>query len=353
MLSKPATDLRLVDVDDPTWAWKVIAGSPEHMDAVSPVEGAAFNFNDPPAFQRFVRQDSIQPRNGITAPSATPVPVAIDATQTARPAVLEPMPTDIRYQNFASAPRAPSHNQAFLEEALAAVRSEHPPAQQPFLNFSAETTAVEPQQTNAQEVGFDFYFPDTPDGPWVEVDSPIPQSEVPPQRSLQPRRSRVDAGHIGFLMFILEQLEEYERHPDVGNDIVLAQRIAQANSLSREEFDALRNKAKARIDALAEQVHSSSASASHGHVNTTIDTPIPPNEPFAVAVERTLRCDLQSPQSVVPIPGQGPLSLDASVSALFSPHHPWEDSESPRWDPPSPDPTARTFFPEIDLLAVP
>ncbi|KAF2821321.1 hypothetical protein CC86DRAFT_458998 [Ophiobolus disseminans] len=345
-------------VDDATWRWKVPTSNSTTQHIESGPQAAThydFDFNDPSSFQHISPQVSNQthPEFSTVGRADTTAPTSNHPFRIGRSTVLEPMPTEFLYQTFPSAASALNTPQSFLEEGLVAARNEPPLSQFRFLGHNIDLIAAETGATNDQDDGLEFFFDEPADEVQMDVEADMLQLELPPTVGARPRldRSRTNAGHLATLIFLVEQMEELEQHPDEENNMAMAQQIARANSLSREDIDALINRAKARIDALAEQIHPGSPCGIQQHIGTTVDSSIVPHVSFVDAVEAALRSDAQSPQPALPQQGQNPLSLDTSVSALSAAPL-WEDSLSPLWNSLSPDPTARTFFPELDLTAI-
>ncbi|KAH8704641.1 hypothetical protein GQ44DRAFT_763951 [Phaeosphaeriaceae sp. PMI808] len=173
---------------------------------------------------------------------------------------------------------------------------------------------------------------------------PTPIANLPQGAGVHPQteENRFDVFETAALLL----LHEYLERPSTSGHII--QLIARATVLTPEQLDVLSQGVKAGVDAIVEQGPSNVATIDSGN----------PTIPSVIAGR--LNASFQTPASLddsntilcaAPNRGRELLSPDLLTPDVFN-FISWDHHESVRLNPLSPDPTARTFFPELELSAV-
>lgn len=314
------------------------------MEVIAESEFSDFNFNDPPT-------NTAQPRDDLAMLSresiAFDMPTLDDdgAAQLAREAIFEPIQSGLQSQDFMMDAQVRSNDQAFLDDVSGAIR--HEPrltsdtlSESHELSYNAGGTAAETLDFGDNSDVFDIYFNDTMNDPSL-VQPESTNLDAEPQRiaGAQPQYAdnNVNNTQRATLLFLLEQLEDLTRPPDseAGHATTLAQRIASVNALSPREF-------RAFSDSMFEKLHTMALSQQNDPAIDTSQLGRETTAPLADATthDNTTLDFLSQPQNS-PLP-------DEHLSDPFAPIQ-WDDLEIWNSSLLSPDPTRRTFFPELDL----
>ncbi|CAO2649633.1 Nn.00g070180.m01.CDS01 [Neocucurbitaria sp. VM-36] len=339
-------------VDDPTWRPKMSASSGQGIQLSILNETPEFNFNEPRSNAPFLRRELRAPQDmTMTAPTQANTPPSQNASDIG----LEPMTIRIQHGDHAIEAQDPRNNQAFLDEDLSISNGDVPPIfeiplQPQIPTYNMEATGDQIMDLSTCDDGFDLYY-DQISNEQPSLLGPSGLTHIEPLREhdmVSPLQDPDDAAQTATLLFILEQCEELAQPTSRSSSQIRAQRIEQANSMSRKEFLDLADKAKANIEALAEQIRAEPPTVSQ--VELTLEPSMLEHERTMATLDAMLRsqarpmdpCD--SPQ-----PRDGDWSRPAdSLPELFAPAT-WNDAESLHCGSISPDPTRRTFFPEMEL----
>jgi hypothetical protein len=165
-----------------------------------------------------------------------------------RSAVFEPLSTNAPNESLTLDTQLLETSQSFLDENPAVVSNVN--------------------QDIYPDNGFPFYFEDMLHNQLSPAVDPFCATRMQSQSQIDD----INPAHTATLLFILEQSDRYSQCDNNGSGVVTTQNVTHANALNREEFEILTSKAKARIDALAEQVRFHHFSGSQEYNSTMMHT---------------------------------------------------------------------------------
>jgi hypothetical protein len=342
--------MSIIDVDDPTSIPKASSSHIVHSKPSPQDPGGNFNFNDPYSIISS-SQDVFFGQNSATS-HPMPAQLHSNSDQSPRTTFLEPIPADDSHRHPTFQTQLPNNNQAFLDYSLATAQNTILPASglshAPIR--SGEIAATEPQHFSNHDDGFSFYFPDT-----LNLEPNALQQEPPStdiclhEFGVQPQLqgNTFDRFRTATQQFIHEQLEEVLKRTDSEGGRTIAQRIARINAENRADCEALADELMARINALAEQRRSRSPSLSGIRIAASSAA----HDPTTSTVNATSRDGQYSASTPGLLEDLLPLPIGSWEEDLYNPAT-LDDMGTLFWDIP-PDPTHRSFFPDLDLTLPP
>jgi hypothetical protein len=334
----------IVVVDDSTSSPKASLSRLVQLEPSVQNGGLNFNFNDPRSILPSSQEGPFRQNFATSYP--TPAPIGDNSGQTTSWAIFESLPTDNLIQNPAIEHQSSSYSPAFLDYSLVTALNELPLGSGLFRTPVPNNgiPATDSSHSHSHDDGFSFSYSDILDlenaGPEQErtgADTGFHNHDVQPD--FQDHTS--DRSRTAAQQFIYEQLEEIARNTDAEGSATLAQRISHINGVSFAGCELLYHELMARISALAEQPHTSSTSGVEIAASFAAFSSITPttNEMPRAGTHSVSSPPLLNDPPLIPL---GPWEDDLCNPATL------DNMGTAYWDAP-PDPTYRSFFPELDL----